>query len=288
MNINESMRPTDGFLKNNPIFISMVTVTSAVIVTKTVIGAAIFSALFLCVLILSSTIANLILSRAGRGLYLAVYMVIASCITAAGEICIAKFFPTLAFDEPIYIPLIVISATLVSFTYKNGGYLRSVAGSFFGGVGYCFAIIIISFVRELLSTGMLFSFGDRAGISIFKEWFAPIDVLKTAAGALILVGLIIALVRYIANTREDTVAQRQAEFEQILRGEHETLVYDEELDVVVFRTTIAKREIEKEESERSEMVDLTMLEDDFKFELDDIPEDEDDDEEVSFEDYDYE
>ena len=288
MNRNESTRPTDGFFKNNPIFISMVAVTSAIVVTKTFIGAAIFSAAFLCVLILSSAIAHLILAKAGRGLYLAVYMVIASCIAAAIDICIAKLLPALAFNDPMYIPLIVVSATVISFTYKNEGYLRSLFGSICGGVGYGIALIAISFVRELLSTGMLFSFGDRAGVGIFNKWFAPIDVLGTTAGAFILVGLIIALVRYIANSRAEVRSQRQAEFEQIMRGEHETLVYDEDLDVVVLRTTIVKREIEKEEAEREEMIDLTMLEDDFKFELDEQVEVEDDDEEVSFEDYDYE
>ncbi len=289
MNNTKPISATDGFFKNNPIFISMIAVTSAIVVTKTVIGAAVFSAALFCVLVLSSVIANLIIPKAHRGVYLAIYMVIASGITAALEICIMRLLPTLAFDDPMYAPLIVISAALISYSYKNEGYFRSLLGGICGSLGYAIALIIISFVRELLSTGMLFSYGERAGVSIFKDWFSPLGVLETTAGALILVGLIIAVVRYIANSREEVMALRKAEFEQIIRGEHETLVYDEELDVVVLRTTIVKKENEKEIAEREEMLDLTLLEDDFKFELDETVEDEDDDdEEVSFEDYDYE
>jgi hypothetical protein len=94
----------------------------------------------------------------------------------------------------------------------------------------------------------------------------------------------------ITESKRETDARRLEEFERIKRGEHETLVLDEE-GIVVLRSTIMRLEKEKAIEEEYEMIDLTMPDDDFKFEFDSSDSDEDkdeDDEDVIFEDCDYE
>ncbi|MBP3368785.1 MAG: hypothetical protein J6L71_05070 [Clostridia bacterium] len=293
MNNNEiSTRPTDGVFKKNPIFEKMIAITAAVLVTKTVACAAIFSMVLLIVLVLSSVIANPIFGGKKGNTYRAVHMVIAAGFTSAAELVLLRVFPSLHSEIALHIPLIVICATLISSSTDSEGFFRSTADSLFSGIGYGIALILISALRELLSTGRIFAFADYPGVTVFAEWFEPIEVLAEAAGSLIFVGCALGVVRMIAGSKREADARRQEEFERIKRGEHETLVLDED-GIVVLRSTIMRieREIMEvealEQIELPEAVELTISDDDIKFEFESFdPEPEKEDEDVIFEDCD--
>ena len=268
----------------------MIAVTAAVLATKTVVSAAVFSAVLICVLVLSSAVVYPIFGEKKGTAYRAVFMVICAGFTSAAELLLMRLYPALRGEIALHIPIIVISATLISCAFEQKGFFRVTAESVFSGFGFSIALIGISAVRELISTGKVFSFADYEGVAIFGEWFVPLDVASTTAGALIFVGCLLGVVRMITESKRETDARRLEEFERIKRGEHETLVLDEE-GIVVLRSTIMRLEKEKAIEEEYEMIDLTMPDDDFKFEFESSDSDEDkdeDDEDVIFEDCDYE
>lgn len=295
MNNNEiSTRTTDGVFKNNPIFVKMIAVTAAVLVTKTVVSSAIFSAIHLLVLVLSGIIAYPIFGGKKGNAYRAVYMVIAAGLTSAAELLLGRLFPSLHGEISIHIPLIVICAVLISCTSEQDGFGRTAADSVFSGLGFGIALIGLSAVRELISTGRIFSFADFPGVTVFGEWFTPIEVIAEAAGALIFVGCALGSVRMMSESKREADARRLEELERIRRGEHETLTVDED-GVVVHRSTLMRIEREMELDDLIEAIELpepvefSVPEGDFKFELESPDFDEEKEvEDVIFEDCDYE
>jgi len=289
LNNNEmSTRPTDGVFKKNPIFVKMIAVTAAVIATKTVIGAAAFSAVLFCVLLLSNIITYPIFRSKKGNAYRAVFMIISAGFTSAAEISLKHISPAIHGEIAQFIPFVVISAVLIACTFEQEGFLRVSAESVFSGLGFGIALIGLAAIRELVSTGKIFSFPGYDGLKIFGEWFVPLDVVTTAAGALIFVGCALGVVRLISESRRESAAHRREEFERIKRGEHETLVLDEN-GVVVLRRTLMHLERDKTMKQEEEMIDLTISDDDFKFEfVSSDSKEENDEENVIFEEYDYE
>lgn len=127
------------------------------------------------------------------------FMIIAAFFVALCEILLGFFFPGIRDVLGIYLPLLTVSG--LAFSRAMSAQKETVSASALAGLGtglgFFATSVCLSFVRELLGAGTLL------GLRIFPERFA-VGVLISPAGALILFGLIIALLRYInAKTNKE-------------------------------------------------------------------------------------
>ena len=64
------------------------------------------------------------------------------------------------------------------------------------GVGYTFAITVLSIIRELIGNGTIF------GAQIMGEWYEPVIIMVQPPGAFIALGLLIGLVNFLTRKQK--------------------------------------------------------------------------------------
>jgi len=119
-------------------------------------------------------------------------VVIATFVTIA-ELLMKAYFPALDRALGIYVPLIVVNCIVLgraeAFACKNT-VMHSLFDALGMGVGFTLALMIIAAIRELLGNGTLL------GFQIMKN-FEPAVIMVLAPGALLTIGLLIALINLL-------------------------------------------------------------------------------------------
>ena len=125
------------------------------------------------------------------------YIVIIATFVTLCELMIKAYLPGLSVSLGIFIPLIVVNCIIMAraeaFASKNP-ILPSIFDGLGMGFGFTLGISIIAFIRELLGTASI------AGFSLLKSK-ELILVMSLAPGALLTMGLLIALSRLIGITK---------------------------------------------------------------------------------------
>jgi len=64
------------------------------------------------------------------------------------------------------------------------------------GLGFTFAITVLSIIRELIGNGTIF------GFQILGEWYQPVLIFVQPPGAFIALGLLIGLVNFLTRKKK--------------------------------------------------------------------------------------
>jgi electron transport complex protein RnfE len=123
-------------------------------------------------------------------------VIIATFVTIC-ELMIKAYLPGLSVSLGIFIPLIVVNCIIMAraeaFASRNP-ILPSIFDGLGMGVGFTLGISLVAFIRELLGTASIAGFGLLQS----KEL---ILVMSLAPGALLTLGLLIALSRLMGLTK---------------------------------------------------------------------------------------
>ena len=126
------------------------------------------------------------------------YIVIIATFVTLCELVIKAYLPELSKSLGIFIPLIVVNCIIMAraeaFASRNQ-VLPSIFDGLGMGVGFTLGISIIAFIRELLGSASV------AGFGLLKS-NEFILVMILAPGALLTMGLLIALSRMLGITRK--------------------------------------------------------------------------------------
>lgn len=129
---------------------------------------------------------------------IASYIVVIAGFTTAVEMILNAYIPVLAESLGVYIPLIVVNCILLaraeSYASKNGP-LSSIVDGLCMGLGFTFALVIISAVRELFGSGTLM------GEHILGSWFTPMTMFVSPPGGFIVYGVVLAVVSALRQKR---------------------------------------------------------------------------------------
>ena len=114
------------------------------------------------------------------------------------------YTPALYESLGVFIPLIVVNCIILgraeSFASKNG-VVDSILDALGMGLGYTFAVVIISFFRELIGTGGLSLYNpfDASQIIFQFSFFSDyaISLFTQPAGAFITLGTILAFIQFL-------------------------------------------------------------------------------------------
>jgi electron transport complex protein RnfE len=96
----------------------------------------------------------------------------------------------------MFIPLIVVNCIIFaraeSFASKNPPVL-SIADGLGMGLGFTFAITLLSVIRELLGNGTFF------GLQVMPARYQPMGIMTQVPGGFITLGLLLILVNALSN-----------------------------------------------------------------------------------------
>lgn len=188
----------------NPVFILALGLCSALAVTTTFEKAYMMGLCVLVVLFFSNFIVSLMKKLVPESVQIPVYILIISTFVTIVSLVLEKYVPALYESFGIYLSLIAVNCIILgralSFASKN-----SVGKSLFDalkiGLGYVFALVIISLIREVIGNNTLTIMNDISSLTGYKLVFKnilptamfPIQVLSSPAGAFLTIGILMAI-----------------------------------------------------------------------------------------------
>ena len=199
-----------GIIIENPLFVSILGTCPALATTKSVEAAIGMGILFTIVLVCSNILVSLLRKLIPEEIRTPSYIVIIATFVTIVKMLTNAFLPELYSTLGVFISLIVVNCIVLgraeAYASKNGVF-DSFIDALGMGVGYTLAIIIMAFFRELLGTGAftigkIFTFIPTTKLQIIPVGY-EISVFQNPAGAFIVFGVILAVIAFIKNRKEE-------------------------------------------------------------------------------------
>ena len=191
-----------GLIKDNPVFSLFLGICSTLAITTTVNNAIGMGVSVIIVLIMSNVIISCVRKITPDEIRIPVYIVIIATLVKIIQMLIQAYAPSLNTSLGVFIPLIVVNCIILgraeAFASKNG-ILDSALDGLGMGLGYTLAVLSMSFIRELISTGgikVVNPFNEAQvwlNLHIIPENFT-ISILGSSVGAFITFAVLAAAV----------------------------------------------------------------------------------------------
>lgn len=201
-----------GIFIENPIFSLMLGLCSALAITTSLTNAIGMGMAVLCVLMMSNVIISLLRKIIPNEIRIPVFIIIIATLVKCVQMLMHAYTPELYDSLGVFIPLIVVNCIILgraeSFASQNS-VLDSLLDAIGMGIGYTFAVIIISFFRELIGTGGLSLYNpfDATQVifqfELFKDY--AVSLFTQPAGAFLTLGCILAFIQFIRNRKAKKV-----------------------------------------------------------------------------------
>ena len=199
-----------GIIIENPLLVSILGTCPALATTKSVEAAIGMGILFTIVLVCSNILVSLLRKLIPDEIRTPAYIVIIATFVTIVKMLTNAFLPELYSTLGVFISLIVVNCIVLgraeAYASKNGVF-DSFIDALGMGVGYTFALILMAFFRELLGTGAftfgkVFPFGSVVKLVIIPSGY-EISLFQNPAGAFIVFGVILAVIAFIRNRKEE-------------------------------------------------------------------------------------
>ncbi len=199
---------TQGFFKENPVFIIMLGLCPTLGVTTQVVNGIGMGLSVIFVLVFSNIFISLLKNIIPNSVRIPAYIIIIAAFVTIVEMVMHAFAPSIYKALGIFLPLIVVNCIILgraeAFANRN-----SVLDSFLDGigmgVGFTLALTLIALIREMFGSGTitLFAIGNFSGvIEIPLLYKYPVRIMTLAAGALLLMGYLKAFFNYLEKRKE--------------------------------------------------------------------------------------
>ena len=133
-------------------------------------------------------------------------VVIASFVTMI-DLFMKAYLPDLSASLGMYIPLIVVNCIIFaraeSFAFKNPPVL-SIADGLGMGLGFTFAITLLSCIREVIGNGTIF------GATVMPAGYQPMAIMLQVPGGFVTLGLLLVAVNAIRKLAEKKSVKKEA------------------------------------------------------------------------------
>ena len=181
-----------GIYTDNPIFVQVIGICSALAVTNLMINSLIMGIALALVTAFSSLTVSLLKDHTPKHIRMMVQVLIISAYVIMVDIYLKAYMPEISKALGPYVGLIITNCIIMG---RAEGFARSnpPIPSFFdglaSGIGYTFVLMSISFIREILGFGSIF------GISIIPETFSRWTLMVMPPSAF----FILALIMWVFN-----------------------------------------------------------------------------------------
>lgn len=182
----------NGIIKENTIFKLALSLCPSIAVTNNLKNGVFMGLAVLFVQVMVNLTISLMRKVIHPKVRLPIFMLVISGWVTVTQFVMAAFVPDVYSKVGLYIALIVAFASILAraemFASKNG-ILPSLADGLGMGVGFLFALTVISFFRELVGKGSLW------GSAIINA--KPLLIMILPAGGFFAVGILMALFNWI-------------------------------------------------------------------------------------------
>ena len=188
----------EGLVTNNPVLVQLIgmcpTLATSTSLTNGIGMGLSATAVLICSNIVISLLRKIIPSKVRIAAYITV---IAGFVTMV-DLLLQAFIPSLSASLGTFIPLIVVNCIILgraeSFASKNSVGASAVDGLVMG-LGFTFALILMSVVRELLGAGTILG----GAITVFSQ---PATIMIMPPRAFLTLGCIIAVMQKLLKKGE--------------------------------------------------------------------------------------
>lgn len=196
----------DSIVRDNPILMMGLGLCPSLAVSTTVSNALGMSAATFMVLLGSNIVISALRKQIPDDIHIPVYIVIIATFVTLVDMSMQAWLPQLSKSLGIFIPLIVVNCIILgraeSFARKHS-VSRSIMDAVVMGLGFTVGLTAIALVREVLGAGSITLGGSDFVIRIPGLSSAPALVFVFPPGALIAVGFLQALFRWLGEDRSE-------------------------------------------------------------------------------------
>ncbi len=156
--MNRMQNFKNGLIKDNPVLGLYLGLCSTLAITTSINNAIGMGVAVICVLIMSNMIISAIRKIVPDDIRIPVYIVIIATLVKIIQMLIQAYTPALNTSLGVFIPLIVVNCIILgraeAFASKNNVWDSALDGLGMG-LGYLLAVLSMSVIRQILSTGAL-------------------------------------------------------------------------------------------------------------------------------------
>ncbi len=198
---------TKGLVKDNPIFVQLLGLCPALGVSGLVVNALGMGAGVIFVMLGANIFVSLLKNFIPQKVRIPSYIVIIASFVTIVQMVMEAFAPELYNNLGVFVPLIVVNCAILgraeAFASRNT-LKDSVLDALGMGIGFTLGLTLIALVREILGAGTitLFAMGGFDGvIRIPILHLAPVRIFSLASGALLAIGLLLALFNWKSSAK---------------------------------------------------------------------------------------
>lgn len=189
----------NGLLKENPIFVQLVGMCSALAITTSAFNGIGMGFAVIMVLVGSNVVISALRKVIPDEVRIPAFVIIIATFVTIIDMFMHAFTFELYQALGVFIPLIVVNCIILAraeaFAFKNG-VVDSIFDGLGMGLGYTFAITVLSSIREILGNGTIF------GFHVLPATYEPMMIIIQPPGAFIALGLLIGLVNYLTRKQK--------------------------------------------------------------------------------------
>lgn len=190
---------TNGFIKENPIFVQLIGMCPTLAVTTSAENGIGMGLATTAVLLMSNIFISLLRKITPDKIRIPIFVVVIASFVTIVSMLLQAYLPALNDSLGLFIPLIVVNCLILAraeaFAFKNGPVASALDGIGMG-IGFTLALTILASVRELFGNGTIF------GLSIFGAAYKPALIMILPPGAFLTLGLLLALNNVIKARKE--------------------------------------------------------------------------------------
>ena len=210
----------EGILDNNPTLVQLLGMCPTLATTTSVENAIGMGLAATVVLIFSNLFVSLLRRFIPKEARIAAFIVIISGFVTMVELLMKAFLNSLYQSLGIFIPLIVVNCIILAraeaFASKNKP-LPSAVDGLAMGLGFTFALLLVSTVREIVGNGTFL------GVDLFGGAYEPALLFVMPAGAFLTLGFVIATVQKLRAVGDARKRAKQFADPVIGQGKEETV-----------------------------------------------------------------
>ncbi len=194
----------NGLIFENPIFALMLGMCPTLGITTAASNGIGMGLATTAVLVCSNLFISLLRKFIPEKVRIPSFIVIIASFVTIIDLCMKAFLPDLSKSLGMYIPLIVVNCIIFaraeSFAFKNPPVL-SIADGLGMGLGFTFAITLLSCIRELIGNGTIF------GATVMPASYQPMAIMVQVPGGFVTLGLLLIAVNGIRKLFEKKFAK---------------------------------------------------------------------------------
>lgn len=193
---------TNGLIKENPTLVQLVGMCPVLAITTTLQNGIGMGLAVVVVLMLSNLLVSLCRNFTPDKIRIPIFVIIIATFVTIVGLLIEAFVPALHKSLGIFIPLIVVNCVILAraeaYAFSHGP-VESMLDGIGMGLGFTFALMIISTIREILGTGAI----TLGGTVLFQLPLPQTISMILPPGAFLVLALVLAIKNALSNRKKE-------------------------------------------------------------------------------------